>query len=105
MDSQGTGYHDTGAIYDLVKPSKNTMKPVGEWNHLVITCNKNLIEVEVNGEKVAQMDMSEWTKPNQRPDGSKHKFDTAFKDHPHKATSACKITDRRAGSRTSRSSR
>src|SRR6266850_2456073 len=50
-DTPGAGYHDTGAIYDLVKPTKQAMKPVGEWNHIVITCNKNLIEVELNGVK------------------------------------------------------
>ena len=38
------GYHDTGAIYDLVKPTKNAMKPAGEWNHIVITCDKNRID-------------------------------------------------------------
>src|SRR5436309_12141123 len=40
-DTRGAGYHDTGAIYDLVKPKKQAMKPPGEWNHAVITCNKN----------------------------------------------------------------
>ena len=84
LDSKGAGYHDTGALYDLVKPTRNAMKPVGEWNHLVITCDKDLIEVELNGEKVTRMNLSEWTKPNQRPDGTPHKFDIAYKDHPRK---------------------
>jgi hypothetical protein len=84
LDSKTAGFHDTGAIYDLVKPTKNTMKPVGEWNHIVITCDKNLIEVELNGDKVNKMDLDEWTKPNRRPDGSEHKFDIAFKEHPRK---------------------
>jgi hypothetical protein len=84
LDSPTAGYHDTGAIYDLVKPTKNAMKPVGQWNHLVITCHKNLITVELNGEKVNRMDLDEWTQPNKRPDGSPHKFDIAYKDHPRK---------------------
>src|SRR3989440_2217783 len=50
-DTSGAGYHDTGAIYDLAKPSKNAMKPAGQWNHIVITCNKDLILVELNGTK------------------------------------------------------
>ncbi len=33
-DSQTAGYYDTGALYDLVKPAKNAMKPAGQWNHL-----------------------------------------------------------------------
>src|SRR5437016_1438911 len=36
-DTPGASHHDTGAIYDLVKPTKNAMKPVGEWNHIEIT--------------------------------------------------------------------
>ena len=28
------------------------------------------------------MDLDEWTTPNRRPDGSEHKFDVAYKDHP-----------------------
>jgi hypothetical protein len=84
LDSTTAGFHDTGALYDLVKPTRNTMKPVGEWNHMVITCNKNLISVELNGEKVNHMDLDEWTELNKRPDGTAHKFDIAYKDHPRK---------------------
>ena len=84
LDSTTSGFHDTGAIYDLVKPSKNSMKPVGEWNHMVVTCDKNLILVEVNGEQVNRIDLDEWTQPNKRPDGTDHKFDIAYKDHPRK---------------------
>src|SRR5262249_48091525 len=74
--------HDTGALYDLVKPSKNVMKPVGEWNHIVITSKGPKIAVELNGEVVTRADLDEWTKPNRRPDGTEHKFDVAYKDHP-----------------------
>jgi len=83
-DTPGAGYHDTGAIYDLVKPKKQAMKPAGQWNHIVITSNKNLIEVELNGEKVTRMDVDEFSKPNVRGDGTPHKFDIAYKDHPRK---------------------
>jgi hypothetical protein len=83
-DTTGAGYHDTGALYDLVKPKKNAMKPTGEWNRLVVTSNRNIIEVELNGELVTRMDTAEWVKPNVRPDGTMHKFDVAYKDHPVK---------------------
>jgi hypothetical protein len=83
-DTPGAGYHDTGAIYDLVKPARNAMKPAGEWNHAVITCNKERIDVELNGEVVTRMNLDEWTEPNRRPDGSTHKFDVAYKEHPRK---------------------
>lgn len=83
-DTTTHGYHDTGAIYDLVQPSENAMKPVGEWNHMMITCDRNLINVEVNDKLVAKMDLDEWTTPNKRADGSDHKFDVPYKDHPRK---------------------
>ena len=82
LDSTGSGYYDTGAIYDLVKPTKNAMKSVGQWNHIEITCNKNLVTAVLNGEKVSWMNLDEWTEPNKRPDGTPHKFDVAYKDHP-----------------------
>src|SRR3954451_15979906 len=72
-DTSGAGYHDTGAIYDLVKPSKNAMKPVGQWNHMTVICDRNLISIEVNGQLVTRMNLDEWTAPNKRPDGSDHK--------------------------------
>jgi hypothetical protein len=84
LDSPTAGYYDTGAFYDLVKPVRNAMKPVGEWNHMVITCDRNILAVELNGEKVNRMDLDEWKEPNKRPDGSPHKFDIAYKDHPRK---------------------
>ena len=83
-DTAGAGYHDTGALYDLVKPARAMRKPAGEWNHLVVSCDRNLIKVELNGVKVTRMDLDEWTRPNLRPDGSRHKFDVAYRDHPRK---------------------
>ena len=82
-DTSGTGYHDPGALYDLAKPTKQMQKPVGEWNHMVITCDGPKITVELNGEVVTKANLDEFTKPNVRPDGTPHKFDIAYKDHPH----------------------
>lgn len=83
-DTQAAGLHDTGAIYDLVAPKTNAMKPVGQWNHIQVRCDRNLIEVELNGQVVTRMNLDQWTEPNKRPDGSAHKFDVAYKDHPRK---------------------
>jgi len=83
-DTQAAGYHDTGALYDLVKPSKNAMRPAGEWNHIVITSDRQLIEIELNGEKVTRMNLDEWPEKNKRADGTAHKFDVAYKEHPRK---------------------
>ncbi len=83
-DTETAGYVDTGALYDLVKPTRNAMKRAGEWNHVVITCSRSLIDVEVNGEKVTTIDLDEWTEPGKRPDGTSHKFGVAYRDHPRK---------------------
>jgi hypothetical protein len=82
-DTTTAGFHDTGAIYDLVKPTKNAMKPAGQWNHLVIHCVGNLISITLNDEVVTRMDLDQWPEPGKRPDGSTHKFlEAAYKDHP-----------------------
>jgi hypothetical protein len=83
-DTKTADFHDTGAIYDLVKPRANAMMPAGEWNHIEITCDDNRIEVVLNGQKVTHMDLDEWTEINKRPDGTAHKFDVAYRDHPRK---------------------
>lgn len=81
-DTTTAGFHDTGAIYDLVRPRENAMKPAGEWNHIEITCDGSTIHVLLNGRSVSEMDLDQWTLPNKRPDGSDHKFDVAYKEHP-----------------------
>jgi Domain of Unknown Function (DUF1080) len=58
------------------------MKPSGQWNQMVIICDGPKLTVEVNGALVTRMNLDEWTRPNRRPDGSEHKFDIAYKDHP-----------------------
>ena len=83
-DTKGAGFHDTGALYDLVKPLRNAMRPAGDWNHLEIACLSNRVEVVVNGDPVTRADLDLFTAPGKRPDGSAHKFDEAFKDHPRR---------------------
>jgi hypothetical protein len=83
-DTKTSSFHDTGAIYDLVKPTKNAMKLAGAWNHMEITSARGRIEVVLNGEQVTRGDLNLFTEPNKRPDGSAHKFDIAFKNHPQR---------------------
>ena len=71
--------HSVGAIYDLVPPTKETAKK-DDWNKLTVTAKGNHLTVEMNGEKVAEMDLDKWTEGGKNPDGSKNKFKTALKD-------------------------
>jgi hypothetical protein len=83
-DTRDAGYHDTGALYDLVQPTRNAMKPAGDWNQMEIACLTNRIEVVLNGEAVLRADLDQFTTPHRRPDGTPHKFDEAFKNHPRR---------------------
>lgn len=78
------GKNDCCSVYDCLAPSKNAEKKPGEWNHVAITCNENKIEVVLNGEKVIDMDLDQWTEAHKNPDGSKNKYNTAYKDMPRK---------------------
>lgn len=82
MDSDGAGYHDTGAIYDLVRPKQQAMRPVGEWNHVEISCHRYTISAKLNGIEVSSISLDQFDKPFLRPDGTRHKFAFAWKDHP-----------------------
>lgn len=75
----GPDKHSVGSIYDLVTPSKNAGK-AGEWNKYVITASGAKLTVELNGEKVSEMDLDQWSEPGKNPDGSKNKFKAALKD-------------------------
>ena len=71
--------HSVGAVYDLLAPSKDPTKP-NEWNRAVVTCKKNVLTVEMNGEKIVNMDLNKWSTPGKNPDGSGNKFGHALKD-------------------------
>ena len=72
--------NDCGAIYDVMAPTRNSCKPAGEWNDAVIICDGSLIKVELNGEKIIDMDLSRWTEPGKNPDGTDNKFKQAYKN-------------------------
>ncbi len=84
MTGAGTSKHDFGAIYDLVGPSVNNAKAVGEWNSMTITCQGPHISVAVNGKTVSSLNADEFTEPGRSADGKKNKFKTAVKDFPRK---------------------
>jgi hypothetical protein len=83
-DTTTGGVTDTGAIYDLSPPTRNAMRPPPEWNHIEIACEGSRITVVLNGERVNDVDLSRFTEPNRRPDGSPHKFDIAYAKHPRR---------------------
>lgn len=53
-DAKAGTTHQAGALYDMVAPSEDVTKPVGEWNLCEITINhkKNLGKVVLNGVEI-----------------------------------------------------
>ena len=69
-----------GAVYDCRAPSKNAIKPPGQWNRCRLTCRGSRIEVVLNGEPVIEMHADRWTRARENPDGTPNKFPRAIKD-------------------------
>jgi hypothetical protein len=84
--SQKPGNYTTGAFrHDIRAPTKEMLNKDGDWNSFVITVNKNLINVELNGEKINELNLDEWDTAGKRPDGTAHKLTkVALKDLPRK---------------------
>ncbi len=74
------GRGDCGAIYDCVAPRVQAVHEPGVWNRTLIVCDRNRINVFLNGEEVVDMDLDQWVTPHANPDGSKNKFRIAYKD-------------------------
>lgn len=71
LDTYGkehVGHHDCGGIIGTVGPTKNMVKPAGEWNRYTITLIDSSLKVVFNGEQVIDLDIS----------------DSAIKDRPAK---------------------
>ena len=78
-----SGKHIVGSLYDAKEPMVAAGKPDGEWNIMRLVCKGPSIKAELNGMEVIDVDIDDWNKPNQNPDGSKNKFKKALKDLPH----------------------
>ena len=55
---ENVGHHDCGGVIRTQGPSKNMVKPAGEWNRYNITLNDNQLTVVLNGEKIIDIDLS-----------------------------------------------
>lgn len=48
-----------GVIRTKAAPSKNMTKPAGEWNRMVVTCVGNRLNVQLNGERVIDLEIDQ----------------------------------------------
>jgi hypothetical protein len=72
--------HHCGAIYDCLEPRVNAVKPAGQWNRVTIMAKGSKINIVMNGKQIIDMDLNDWTQAHENPDGTKNKFNTAYKD-------------------------
>ena len=83
LDSHGKAkpdMHDCGSLYDMIAPSKNTMHKPGEWNRTTITAKGSKITIVMNGEKIVEVDLDDWTEGRKNPDGTPNKYGKPMKD-------------------------
>ena len=60
-----------GSVYGHLGPTKDKIvKKPGEWNHIRVKAVGQHITVILNGKKVTNMDMSQWTSATTNPDGT-----------------------------------
>ena len=55
---ENVGHHDCGGLIKTQGPSKNMVKPAGEWNRYTITLKGNQLTVVLNGEQILDLDLS-----------------------------------------------
>ena len=79
---KGADKHSGGAVYDVMAPSVNAVKAVGQWNRMSVTAKDSRICVVLNGVCVADIDLNNWPEAHKNPDETKNKFDIAYKDLP-----------------------
>ena len=51
--------HDHGGIIRTVGPTKNMSKKPGEWNKMIVTCKGYHLKVNLNGEKIVDIQLDE----------------------------------------------
>ncbi|TFG78602.1 MAG: DUF1080 domain-containing protein [Flavobacteriales bacterium] len=70
--------HQAGSLYDMIGPSKDVTKPVGEWNTMVILVNhkNNQGSITLNGEEIV-------TFPTNDPEWSAMVAKSKFADWEH----------------------
>ncbi len=74
--------HDCGAIYDMIAPSVNAVKPAGHWNRATIFARGSRIVVIMNAKKIIDIDLNDWPQAGKNPDGTPNKYHKAMKDTP-----------------------
>lgn len=79
---QPVNKHICGGIYDIKEPTVNAVKAPGQWNRMTITASGPNVSVILNGTSVLAINLDDWKEAGKNPDGTKNKFNVAYKDLP-----------------------
>jgi hypothetical protein len=60
----------SGAAFGRQAPTKQTVRPPGEWNRMTLLCQGPRIVVVLNGERVNDIDLTRFTSATTNPDGT-----------------------------------
>jgi type 1 glutamine amidotransferase len=63
------GAHDCGGVIGTVGPSRNMAKPAGQWNRMIVTCQGNQLQVELNGEQIVDVQLDKTSQRDRPPVG------------------------------------
>lgn len=64
--ARGVGHHANAGILFTTGATKQMAKPLGEWNHMKVTCKGNNLQVWLNGETVVDLALDK-SKMQDRP--------------------------------------
>jgi hypothetical protein len=74
--------HSSGALYDLVAPTRDVARPSGQWSEMLLHCLGPRMQLTQNGHQVWDVDVDTYDTPGRSPDGTDNKFKYAWKDLP-----------------------
>lgn len=72
--------HVVGSLFDVLAPNRQLPIEPGTWHRFVILARGPGITVYLDGEKVLEADLNQWTTAGQNPDGTPNKFAKAYRD-------------------------
>lgn len=72
--------HVVGSLFDVLAPARQKEIEPDTWHQFVIVAQGSKIVVHLDGEKIIDADLNEWTTAGMNPDETPNKFQKAYRD-------------------------
>jgi len=72
--------HVVGSLFDVLAPGRQKPIEPGAWHRFVIIADGAKIVVHLDGEKIVDADLNQWTAAGKNPDDTPNKFAKAYRD-------------------------